>query len=196
MTQSRAPQKRRIDTRDRLLRAAGEIVSDQGFDALRVEDVVLKANVAKGTFFSHFGDKDSLMAVLIGARLQAEMQALHSAPPPTTPVGFARALAPLMRAMSSERGVFDVVVRYSGAAAVTEIGPVAQNFIDQIDLFTAWIAPLQGTVIRDDIDATLLAEGVQGFIVQAIALSFCAIEGAVEMNERLERYLTAWLSAR
>ena len=80
--------------------------------------------------------------------------------------------------------------------AVTEIGPVAQNFIDQIDLFTAWIAPLQGTVIRDDIDATLLAEGVQGFIVQAIALSFCAIEGAVDMNERLERYLTAWLSAR
>ncbi|MCJ8335947.1 MAG: TetR/AcrR family transcriptional regulator, partial [Epibacterium sp.] len=46
---SRAPQKRRLETRAKLLEVAGEIVSEQGYSGLRVEDVVARAGVAKGT---------------------------------------------------------------------------------------------------------------------------------------------------
>lgn len=194
MSPTRAPQKRRIATRDRLLQAADEIVADEGMEALRVEEVVLRAGVAKGTFFSHFGDKDGLLAVLIGARLEAATDRLRAAPRPTTPEEIAAALGPLMKEMARERIVFDVVLRYSGAAAVTEVGPIAQNFIDQIELLIGWIEPLRGRAIRDDIDTGLLAEGVQAFLIQAIALSFCAIEGCIDREERLRTYLDAWLS--
>ena len=54
-------QKRTLETRARLIAAAEAVVEQSGYEALRVEEVVLRAGVAKGTFFAHFGDKDELM---------------------------------------------------------------------------------------------------------------------------------------
>ena len=192
---SRAPQKRRLETRARLLAAASELVGEGGFDALRVEEVVLRAGVAKGTFFSHFGDKDALMAEMIGERLASVMDDLKAALPPKDAAGMADALDPLIEEMASERVVFDIVLRYSGAAGVTDIGPIAQNFIDQVYLFVAWVTPLRGVSIRDDVDVMLQAEGIQAFLLQAIALSYCAVEGQVDRRARLRTYLDAWLTA-
>lgn len=193
---SRAPQQRRIDTRNRLIAAAQAIVAKSNLADMRVEDVVKDAKVAKGTFFSHFGDKDALMAELIGADLNAALDEMRAGPKPQDIATFCTALTPLVDAMGKERTVFDVVIRYSGAAAVTDVGPIAQNFSDQIYLMIDWITPLQGGCMRDDVPAPLLAEGVQAFVVQAIAMSFCAVEGQAEMDDRLAQYLNAWLALR
>ena len=66
---ARPPQKRRLETRARLLAESARLVAAQGYAGLRVEDVVEAAGVAKGTLFSHFTDKDGLLAVLIGAKM-------------------------------------------------------------------------------------------------------------------------------
>ena len=190
---SRAPQQRRIATHSRLIAAAKEIVAGSSFADMRVEEVVLKAGVAKGTFFAHFKDKDALMEDLIGADLEAAIAAMRAAPAPQDVNGFTQALAPLSAVMGKERVVFDVILRRSGALADQDFGPIAQNFVDQIMLMAEWIAPLQGRTLRDDTDAALLAEGVQAFVVQTIAMSFCAVESAVPSPDRLQAYLTPWL---
>lgn len=191
---SRAPQQRRIATHTRLLAAAREIVAASSYADMRVEEVVLRAGVAKGTFFSHFKDKDALMVVLIGEELERVMAELAAAPAPTDVQSLIATLAPLIDMMGAERTVFDVVVRNSGAMAIEELGPIAQNFVDQITLFVRWIAPLQGTAFRTDVDPALLGEGIQAFLIQCIAMNFCLVESQMALEERLLSYLTPWLT--
>ncbi|MEM6624872.1 MAG: helix-turn-helix domain-containing protein, partial [Pseudomonadota bacterium] len=76
----RAVQKRTLETRARLIAAAEEIVARDGYEALRVEEVVLRAGVAKGTFFAHFRDKDVLMERLIGPKIDAELDRIAALP--------------------------------------------------------------------------------------------------------------------
>jgi len=117
-------QKRTLETRARLIGAAEALIGKAGYEALRVEDVVLMAGVAKGTFFAHFKDKDALMDLLIGREIDACLDAIGKRPPPESIDELVETLGPLLRVMGSERYVFDVVIRYSGAAAIEEIGVI------------------------------------------------------------------------
>lgn len=192
---SRAPQQRRLATNARLLDAARAIVAASSYADMRVEEVVLKAGVAKGTFFSHFKDKDAIMVALIGEDLERAMREMHAKPAPESVADLVDALAPLIAIMAADRVAFDVVVRNSGAMAVEALGPIAQNFVDQVTLFVAWIMPLQGRVFRADVDAALLGEGIQAFLIQCIAMNFCLVENQTPLEDRLTAYLTPWLIA-
>ena len=180
-------QARTLKTRAKLIDAAKAVVAISGYEGLRVEEVVSRAGVAKGTFYAHFRDKDALMDQLLGAEMDAILDALDNGPVPETPEAIATALAPLIDFMTSERYVFDVIIRYSGAAGVTEIGPIAHTFERQFNLFTNWVAP------RDGLTSELLAEGVQAFFIQAMSLQFCALHASSQAQDRLATYLRAWL---
>ena len=192
--QTRAPQKRRLETRQKLIETAKTLIAKNGYGALRVEDVVAGAKVAKGTFFSHFEDKDRLMALLIGEEMERILAGIASGTPPQDVPDFAEKLAPLMAYMGQDRTVFDVVLRFSGAAAIETTELISLNFLHQVELLVTWITPLQGRAVRADVDAVLLAEGVQAFMVQAIALEFCALHNSNAAQDRLLPYLGPWLS--
>ena len=187
---AKAIQQRTLKTRARLLEVAEELVKTSGYEGLRVEEVVLGAGVAKGTFFAHFRDKDALMERMIGAELQALMERIAEGPVPGTIDDLVLALDPIHRFMTSERYVFDVILRYSGAAGVAEIGPIAQCFEQYFRLVEGWLAD---GPFRSDISAELLAEGVQAFAVQAMSLQFCALHASTDFAQRLGVYLNAWL---
>ena len=101
---TRAPQKRRLETRAKLLSVAEDLIDANGVSALRVEDVVARAGVAKGTFFSHFGDKDGLLAVILGAQVMRHIEDMNAAPAPNTPAEIAQRLSPLLDFISHRRG--------------------------------------------------------------------------------------------
>lgn len=166
-------------------------MANGGYDALRVEEVVLRAGVAKGTFFAHFRDKDALMDLLIGAQLNSLMDDISKGPVPHDVPALIAALRPLHNFMTCERYVFDVILRYSGAAAIEEIGAIAQTFERYLFLVRDWI---EAGSYRQDVSAMLLAEGVQAFAVQTMALHFCALHTDTAMDERLIVYLNAWLT--
>lgn len=187
---ARATQQRTLETRARLIAAAEQIIMEGGFEALRVEEVVLRAGTAKGTFFAHFKDKDALMDLIIGDRIDGYLDTLAAKPAPRTVKAMVEALVPLCGFMTCERYVFDVILRYSGAAAVEDIGHIAKTFGRQNELFEAWMADAP---YRRDIPASLQAEGVQAFMLQAMAVQFCALHEAQSFRERLEAYLMAWL---
>ena len=188
---ARAIQKRTLETRARLLTACEEIIAQSGFEALRVEEVVLRAGTAKGTFFAHFKDKDALMDQIIGSRIDGYLDELEQSPPPATVEGLVAALMPLCEFMTCERYVFDVILRHSGAAAIEEIGPIAATFGRQVDVLARW---LNATPFRQDVSIELQAEGIQAFMLQAMATNFCALHNAHSLEDRLLPYLKAWLS--
>lgn len=188
---ARATQQRTLETRARLITAAKEIISTSGFEAMRVEEVVLRAGTAKGTFFAHFPDKDALMDLIIGGRINEYLDALETGPAPGSAQEIAELLMPLCEFMTHERYVFDVVLRHSGAAAKEEVGVIATTFGRQIEIFENW---LRVQKFRPDISIELQAEGIHAFMLQAMALRFCALHNSTAINDRLGPYLEAWLS--
>lgn len=188
---ARATQKRALETRAKLIEAAEAQVALRGYAAVRVDEIVAQAGVAKGTFFKHFRDKDGLMDQLIGAQIAAELARLSDIPPPPSVEGIVEALSPLHDLMTRERYVFDIVLRYSGAAAIAEIGPIAMSFGTYLSVLAEW---MKAGHFRDDLSPFLAAEGLQAFAVQAMALEFCALHATEGRDGRLIRYLRAWLT--
>jgi len=185
-----AVQQRTLKTRARLIETAEAVIAQHGFEALRVDQVVKSAGVAKGTFFAHFKDKDALMDMLIGGRIDHFLDQVEALAAPQTISELTDMLLPLMRFMQSERYVFDVILRYSGAAAEEHIGPIAMTFRRQIEVLSPKLA---ASPFRKDISADMAAEGVQAFMINAVALQFCALQGKTPLASNFSQYLEAWL---
>ena len=87
--------------------------------------------------------------------------------------------------------VFDVILRRSGAAALEEIGPIATTFGRLAEILGQWLS--RGG-FRKDVPGEILVEGVEAFLMQTLALNFCALHRDKRMKDRLLPYLRAWLA--
>ncbi|KIC19905.1 TetR/AcrR family transcriptional regulator [Leisingera sp. ANG-Vp] len=192
---TRAPQKRRLETRTKLLSVAAAIVQEQGYSGLRVEEVVHQAGVAKGTLFSHFKDKDGLLAVLIGDQVTRLLDGMEAAGAPLDVAELTSRLAPHLDFVAQDRVIFDLLLRYSGTTAAEPDEVVEASFIRQVALLTRWLDYMQAAgAIRKDQPPQLLAEGVQAFLNHVLALGFCmAHETGPSPAQALEPYLQTWL---
>lgn len=56
---------KQISKNNRLIEAAYQLFLEQGFDAVSIQEIVDRANVAKGTFYLYFRDKDDLRRCII-----------------------------------------------------------------------------------------------------------------------------------
>ena len=77
--------RRREDTRQKLYEAAVELIAEQGFSATTVDDIALRAGVAKGTVYYNFKSKTDLFEELlrhgIGLLTDAFRAAVAELPP-------------------------------------------------------------------------------------------------------------------
>ncbi|MBY6056598.1 TetR/AcrR family transcriptional regulator [Leisingera daeponensis] len=192
---TRAPQKRRLETRSKLLQVAAAIVQEHGYSGLRVEDVVARAGVAKGTLFSHFKDKDGLLAVLIGEEVTRLLDGMEAGGTPSDVAALNARLAPHLDYVAEDRVIFDLLLRYSGTTAAEPDEVVAASFIRQVAMLTGWLQTLQAAgKVRKDQPPELLAEGIQGFLNHVLGVWFCAEhENDASPADALEPYLRAWL---
>src|SRR5262245_23607502 len=81
-----AREARRRERRDAILAAALEEFSARGFAATRLDDVARRADVAKGTIYLYFRDKESLFQELVRTMLSPVAGALAAAPLADIPV--------------------------------------------------------------------------------------------------------------
>lgn len=65
--------RKRERTRGDLVAAAEQLVAARGIDAISIDDITEAADVAKGTFYTHFADKTDL-AVAIGERVRLDLE--------------------------------------------------------------------------------------------------------------------------
>jgi AcrR family transcriptional regulator len=72
--------RKRARTRRELVAAAEKLVASRGLDALSIDEITSAADVAKGTFYTHFQDKDDLanaMSRQIRADLESAIEVLN-----------------------------------------------------------------------------------------------------------------------
>jgi AcrR family transcriptional regulator len=75
LSPARAKSKRER-TRDALVTAAEELFAARGPDAVSIDEITAAAEVAKGTFYTHFADKDDIeraIAAAVRGALEAEV---------------------------------------------------------------------------------------------------------------------------
>ena len=192
----RQPQKRRLETRAKLLEVTAELVATEGYSGLKVEDVVNRAGVAKGTLFSHFRDKDGLLAVLIGAEVMRHLDQMEEKGAPNNREALLERIAPLLEYVAGDRVIFDLLLRYSGSTGTETDEVVTEGFYRQIAIWGDWIAQLQQAGrVRDDYPAQFLAEGIQAFLNQVIAIWFCMSNPNEQTTlDALRPFLEAWLA--
>jgi AcrR family transcriptional regulator len=124
--------------RERLVVAAVDLFTEQGYDATTVAQIVDRAGVTKSTFFRYFPDKRDLLVAGQETLSQLLVEGIAEAPPDASPLaavaaGLARAsqamgqfnrdLAPRLRAAvaaSAELQERDALKSVSLAAAMTQ----------------------------------------------------------------------------
>lgn len=87
-------ERRRLRTRDTLLKAALNLIAQRGIEATRVEDITEAADLGKGAFYNYFESKQALVAELVGEGLgRLDRDYLSRVPQGTTVAQRAAALA-------------------------------------------------------------------------------------------------------
>ena len=69
-------ERRKIETKEKLFRAALGLFKEKGFDGTSVEEITERADVAKGTFFNYFPRKEALLAFLGEKRMEAILRSI------------------------------------------------------------------------------------------------------------------------
>src|ERR1700759_4852866 len=61
--------RRKVEVRDRILRAGFDLFLSQGVSATTIEEICARADVANRTFFNHFPTRQDMMRALAESRL-------------------------------------------------------------------------------------------------------------------------------
>jgi AcrR family transcriptional regulator len=72
-------ERRRVEVRERLYRAALALFAERGYAETTVEDITEAADVGKGTFFNHFPSKEHVLATFGSERIAIIEAALEQA---------------------------------------------------------------------------------------------------------------------
>src|SRR3984885_15595564 len=72
--------------RERLVSAAVDLFTEQGYDATTVAQTAQRAGVTRSTFFRHFPDKREVLAAGKDALCQLLTAGIAAAPPSATPL--------------------------------------------------------------------------------------------------------------
>ena len=99
MTTSRRERKKQ-ETRQRLLECAWQLFQEGGYDDTTVEDITEAADVAKGTFFNYFPTKEALLDEL--ALWRIDLLGSHVLAADDVPEGAVARIKRMVRAMAAE----------------------------------------------------------------------------------------------
>lgn len=73
-------ERKRLETRNKLIRAALDLFSESGFDAVTVNDIADRADMDPSTFFRHFGSKEAVIFSEYGDWIGRLSDAIRSQP--------------------------------------------------------------------------------------------------------------------
>jgi TetR/AcrR family transcriptional regulator, cholesterol catabolism regulator len=159
-------QRRKTETRDRLLTAASQLFAENGYDQTSYSDIALLAGVARQTVFNYFPRKEDF-ARAWGARRRAEVdEVLASAPVAGQPA--VSRLVLMLRVLADSYERFPAEGRVFTIAWVKWGGPVLEEPM-LADQFAAVIADGQRTgEIREDVDANTAGQLIRAAYFDAL----------------------------
>jgi AcrR family transcriptional regulator len=156
-----------------ILDAARAVFAEQGYDACAVRDIVRATELAPGTFYNYFPDKESIFRALVEesiARVRERLrEARHEAHDIEEFVG--GAYRAYFTAMAEDPMMFQLMRRNAGTIRAMLDDPVLAAGVDEL------LEDLEAAIARGDLpplDASYMARAMAG----------AGLEIAMEMFER------------
>jgi TetR/AcrR family transcriptional regulator, cholesterol catabolism regulator len=172
--------RRRRETRRKVLLAAVELFTERGFDAVTIDEIADRADVARGTVFNHFPTKENLCEGLAELQVELVEEAIAdgriSGGPREKVTGVMRLLAGFQgRNPEHCRTVFTRALSCMKPGELS--GPMRRVF----ELFNEWVEEGQRTgEFRQDVASSELACFLMGLRVQAtITWAYGFVEGSL-----------------
>lgn len=180
---------KRMKTREKLIDSARQIQQEKGYDGLRVEDIVKLSGVAKGTFFSHFDNKDLLLLHLFEEDFSIILDRLKQSPP-KDPAQLTLALLPILDFLK-DGTLYDLIVKFSCVSSPDYKPDSDFIYFHTLSLLKTWLAELN----YPDQDQQLLAEGCCAFLIQ-VSIQYLSghFADTQDRNQRFQAYLAHWLA--
>lgn len=125
--------RRRARTREALMEAGRALLAERHVDGVSVDEIVAAAEVAKGSFYNHFADKD-VFAREIGAMVRRQVeQAVHDANVGITDPAqhLARAVCVFVRFATEHRTSAQVLWRLNSGATMAD-SPINRPLRDNL----------------------------------------------------------------
>lgn len=165
-------QRRKAETRERLLEAASRLFAERGFEATRPQDIAREADVAIGTFYLHFADRREAFEAFTARAATELMERAHTRAPDdgNFEARLRCTLESLLDYMDEKPGVVRaafadeaVIGSAPGAHAESLRERLAQGLASGLELGMA-----RGEILGD-YDPLLISHGVVGLIQQALS---------------------------
>jgi len=149
-------QRRRLQTRERLIQTTLQLVLEKGYDAITIQDITDRADLGRGTFYIHFEDKEEVVWTAfrdMGQELEQEAhKQLDRHMPQVEYYGFLN----IFRHAERNRQLYRVVFGRQGSAMLTARMQdwLAKAFL--YDVRNAPEPPAPGFHIPEEIKAQVL----------------------------------------
>lgn len=163
----------KLENRSAILAAARRVFADLGYEATTVRDVIRETELAAGTFYNYFRDKESVLRALLDEKM-AEMQARAKEArrdAQTVEDIVRRTLGVSFAMLLEDRAVFDLLRRNAGAIRAILDDP---SFVANRD------------ELRRDLERALKRSGVKGVDAEYLtaAISGLSFEVAAAAADR------------
>lgn len=158
-------QRRRMQTRQQLIRAAVELVLEKGYAAVSIQDITDRADLGRGTFYIHFKDKEDVLWSAIQDGLRETENAAHrqfkgDLPPKLEYYGYLN----IFKHAERNQALYRVMLGEQGSAILT-----ARVQTSLAAEFERDLAVLPQTLYAGfDVPAKILVQIVTGAIVQLV----------------------------
>jgi AcrR family transcriptional regulator len=161
------------DNRQRILRAATELLAAHGSAGLTMDAVAAAAGVGKGTVFRRFGDRSGLVQALLHDHMRAFQEAFLRGPPPLGPGAPAadRLEAFVVALVQLQVRHLDLALANEATPGADE-APIGASLLLHVRTLVAEIAPA--------VDARVLAAYVLGAVTPSTIVRIHAVDGVGE----------------
>jgi AcrR family transcriptional regulator len=162
-------QRKKIETRQRLMAAALDLFRDHGFEETTVEQITQAADVAKGTFFNYFETKEAILPAVAEWRLQRIREILSpQGEAPASPV----ARIKLILRSVAEDPITDPRLARHLIAATHQREPRPARALSELLAEQAVLGQAAGE-IRPDLDPVLVGGMIRALFFQQMLWWHC-----------------------
>ncbi|MBW1832561.1 MAG: hypothetical protein DRH23_07440 [Deltaproteobacteria bacterium] len=170
-----------VDTRQRLIEAAAQLVHSRGYNAVGVKEVCEAADANKGSFYHFFDSKEALMGAVL-AEHRERLRAVREALPRNArgieqlPMMYDAAASQIVAQYEESGHVQGCPVGSVGAEIATQSETIRQAVADAFDEMTSAVEELveraveEGDLARGT-DAKALAQRLLAYLQGAILLA-------------------------